>query len=93
MQYNLPVVETANLHVSSTKYFQEDVCNGLDLVLGKHSCVHLKLESSLREGRGGEGRGGEGRGGEGRGGEGRGGEGRGGEGREGRGGITCTLGV
>ena len=64
MQYNLPVVETANLHVSSTKYFQEDVCNGLDLVLGKHSCIHLKLESRLREGRrgGGEGRGGEGKG-------------------------------
>lgn len=56
---NLLVVETANLHVSSTKDFQEDVCNGLDLVLGKHSCVHLKLESSLREGRR-KGRGGEG---------------------------------
>ena len=56
------MVETANLHVSSTKDFQEDVRNGLDLVLGKHSCVHLKLQSSLREGRrGGEGRRGEGR--------------------------------
>lgn len=49
---NLPVVETANLHVPSTKDFQEDVRDGLDLVLGKHSCVHLKLQSSLREGRG-----------------------------------------
>lgn len=49
MYCNLPVVETANLHVLSTKDFQEDVRDGLDLVLGKHSCVHLKLQSSLRE--------------------------------------------